>query len=714
MPPFTPLQKPRSLSSKLASQTNWLLALAMAFTLMNVVLRIGLLIRPTPYGAPYVENFERYIFHAIAYDILWSLVFFIPFGILLSLFAIKNIALACKIVRVLMVSILMTVLVLNIIDHELMRHMSFHISIGFMRSYINMSSARDFTALVGSDHGGFMTLFILNVGVPLMFLLFCFFAAPRIRFTQKQRNTTVVVLMLMVAISYVLLFVFWSGHFRKLRLRPATASLWLGILEQKVPEPPAEEIKEHNLNVQELWKSLDEDNWEFPSIDYPFYRQSKHYFCANNKDMPRCQLDQDGDGFFAFEDCDDHSPSINPSQKDIPSNGIDEDCSGVDEAPWNVVVIMLESHRSDNIGHLKEFGATSSDSPFLDTLANEGRTFVRHYGNGVPTIQGFFSMHCSLPSKGPGYIATEHTDINIKCLPDILSARGYETYAFPTSHPDWDNKTFWLAKWYDSYFYDQSRETDLSMFKFMGDWMKKEIDPQKPFFVYAISKTNHSPFKSVHDMTDQEKQNTPDDIGTTMQYADRSLKAFFEKIKDETWFSKTLFIVTADHGINTGEHGAWSMGDPLKRQSTWLPLVVYGEHPKLTSLPKINHSLSSHIDIAPTVLDVLGIQDENAFAGHSLLEPKVRKNNYVFAAHPYEIAFEQGAFRSYFGHPPNTPRKDGKQLFDSKTDFRLISPLNLTLHSELLQSHQTTSNSLFISLKNALLKNRIFREKSAH
>lgn len=40
--------------------------------------------------------------------------------------------------------------------------------------------------------------------------------------------------------------------------------------------------------------------------------------------------DQDGDGYFSQDDCDDLAPQVNPGAVDIPGNGIDEDCDGLD------------------------------------------------------------------------------------------------------------------------------------------------------------------------------------------------------------------------------------------------------------------------------------------------------------------------------------------------------------------------------------------------
>ena len=109
-------------------------------------------------------------------------------------------------------------------------------------------------------------------------------------------------------------------------------------------------------------------------------------------------------------------------------------------------------------------------------------------------------------------------------------------------------------------------------------------------------------------------------ILASVNYADIALKNFFDSIKNEEWYQNTLFVITADH---TSDHflDDYSSGLGLYR----VPLIFF--HPN-GSIPagETLRNCPAHGQRAPTVLDYLGILEENKKDitpfGQSLLNPQ--------------------------------------------------------------------------------------------
>ena len=102
-----------------------------------------------------------------------------------------------------------------------------------------------------------------------------------------------------------------------------------------------------------------------------------------------------------------------------------------------------------------------------------------------------------------------------------------------------------------------------------------------------------------------------------IRYTDDALGEFLETLLNDPEFENTIVLVASDHGIN------WFDPHPEGRQSVlwedlvWVPMALLGDAWHVD--PGVANEVRQLADIAPTILDRLGIELPNPFIGHSLL-----------------------------------------------------------------------------------------------
>jgi phosphoglycerol transferase MdoB-like AlkP superfamily enzyme len=96
-----------------------------------------------------------------------------------------------------------------------------------------------------------------------------------------------------------------------------------------------------------------------------------------------------------------------------------------------------------------------------------------------------------------------------------------------------------------------------------------------------------------------------------VRYTDQALGAFFEKARKEAFWSNTVFAIVADHGARV--YGSQTI--PIR--SYEIPMVVLG--PAVVPRPRRVSTLGCQLDVAPTLLGLLGRPYRSTFFGHDLL-----------------------------------------------------------------------------------------------
>lgn len=106
-----------------------------------------------------------------------------------------------------------------------------------------------------------------------------------------------------------------------------------------------------------------------------------------------------------------------------------------------------------------------------------------------------------------------------------------------------------------------------------------------------------------------------------IKIVDRAINGILKKLIDLDLFKNTYIIITGDHGQEFMEHGGFGHGLHLYNECINVPLLIVGPEVKRK---KVDLPVSL-IDIAPTVLDLLGYEQSEGFLGSSLLNEDARK-----------------------------------------------------------------------------------------
>jgi len=95
---------------------------------------------------------------------------------------------------------------------------------------------------------------------------------------------------------------------------------------------------------------------------------------------------------------------------------------------------------------------------------------------------------------------------------------------------------------------------------------------------------------------------------------DEEIGRILDTLKKTGKYEETLIVFAADHGSTVGSHRAWDKGIGMYDCITHIPFII--SHPSIK--PRVSDAFVSHIDLAPTFLDLAG-QPHGDMDGCSLM-----------------------------------------------------------------------------------------------
>ncbi len=276
----------------------------------------------------------------------------------------------------------------------------------------------------------------------------------------------------------------------------------------------------------------------------------------------------------------------------------------------NVVVLILESFSKEHSGYFnKEFNGVKYKgyTPFLDSLAQQSKTWVYSYANGVKSIDAIPSVLGGIPSLVQPFVLSRYSLNKIEGLPDILKKEGYKTAFFhgaPNGSMGFNSVTNMLGfeKYYGKNEYANDNDFDgfwgIRDEEFLQYYAHSMDKMPQPFMTSVFTLSSHHPYTIPAKYENVFKGGTMP-VHRTVQYADYALKRFFETASKTSWYKNTLFVITADHSLPSSEHEEYKCPTGVFS----IPIIFYRPNGELRGTDSTN--LIQQIDIMPSILGYL-------------------------------------------------------------------------------------------------------------
>jgi phosphoglycerol transferase MdoB-like AlkP superfamily enzyme len=281
------------------------------------------------------------------------------------------------------------------------------------------------------------------------------------------------------------------------------------------------------------------------------------------------------------------------------------------ERRLNVVLISVESLSAEYSG---TYGRRPSLTPELDAIDRDSLVFGNLYASGTRTVRGLEALALSVPpTPGESIVKREHNQ-GLFSLASVFNAKGYASQFLYGGYGAFDNmNAFFGANGYqvhdrrdipDDTIHSENiwGVADEDLYTMALGLFDRDHAAGKPFFAHIMTTSNHRPytFPEGRGPWPQGKRDS------AVAYTDWAIGDFLRRARAKPWFKDTIFVITADHCAASAGKAAL----PVFRYH--IPMWIYSPG---NIAPGRYDALMGQVDIAPTLLGMLGMDYDSQFYG---------------------------------------------------------------------------------------------------
>jgi arylsulfatase A-like enzyme/Tfp pilus assembly protein PilF len=285
------------------------------------------------------------------------------------------------------------------------------------------------------------------------------------------------------------------------------------------------------------------------------------------------------------------------------------------EAGQNVLLVTIDTIRTDR---LSCYGSKLVQTPSIDGLAARGALFERAFAHAPLTLPSHTNILLGLTSLAHGVNESNKSIVpgEFTTLAELLKKSGYATAAFVSAFPL--DSRFGLTRGFDVY--DDAYParpaageaySERPAGKTVAAALRWLDGRKEKWFCWVHLWDPHAPYAPPEPYAGRFKT---DPYSGEVAYADAELGKLLGEIDKAGALGNTLVVLTGDHGEALGEHGESGHGYFAYNTTIRVPLIIAGPGTKALRVTE----MVSHVDIFPTVCDLLGLVRPPSLHGESL------------------------------------------------------------------------------------------------
>jgi Phosphoglycerol transferase and related proteins, alkaline phosphatase superfamily len=377
----------------------------------------------------------------------------------------------------------------------------------------------------------------------------------------------------------------------------------------------------------------------------------------------------------------------------------------------NVFIFHLESFQQFLINYKSDGEEVTPNINrfYADQHTMSFDNFFNQVGQGK-TSDAETMLETSLYGLPSGSSMTSYGSSNTyQALPAFLDQRGYATASMHGDVGSFWNRDNTYKSWGYQYFFDSAYFDDKDDYN-NGYGMKDKIflkqsakyleQLPQPFYAKIITVTNHYPY-------DLDKQNqsiaktktgdkTVDGYVQTAHYLDQAFGEFINYLKKSGLYDNSMIVAYGDHyGISNNHPKALAKLLGKKSVSKYdlamlekVPFMIHSNNLQ----GGVNHTYGGEIDVMPTLMDLLGIKDDDTIQlGNDLLSTNRNQT----------VAFRNGDFVS-----PDLS-KLGSKVYDNQG--KKIDTKKLTAQQKQILKEQQDHTDKSLSMSDKITTGDLLR-----